>query len=408
MTLTSDERWKLVDEITERSVQYGKQKPSLADILAELTVRPLTGIPFAIAVLYGFWAFFGAVAGFFTDGFFVKIFDGYWLPWLQNIFPWKGSWLYFMLVGDPEATNSFEAFGMLTSGLFVAVGVVLPALFAFYLVVTVLEDTGYMPRLAVLIDTLLHKIGLHGFAVVPMILSLGCNVPGVMASRTLETKKQRFMMITLLSIFIPCGAQIAIMLSLIPDYAGFILLYLLAGFFVFGYILDRVVPGRSPELITDLPPFRTPTLSSVGSKLRMRLEKFLTTAIPFVLLGVGLVNVLYLGGAIGWLADQLRPVLVGWFGVPGETVRALIAGFLRKDLAVAQLSAIGMNNFQMVMSVVIISLYFPCVATFAMLIREARGSGGVIFVSGSLATLITALFLWGGLLHLLGILLGVA
>ncbi|MFP4001579.1 MAG: nucleoside recognition domain-containing protein, partial [Thermoplasmata archaeon] len=165
-----DERWKLVDRIAEETVTYGDGKTTLKDAIAELTVKPLTGLPIALAVLYGFWSFFSAFAGFFTDGFFVRLFDNHWLPWLQGVFPGKGRWYYFILVGDPAAGNSFEAFGMLTSGLFVAIGIVLPAITAFYLYLIILEDSGYMPRLAVLIDTLLHKIGLHGFAIVPMIL----------------------------------------------------------------------------------------------------------------------------------------------------------------------------------------------------------------------------------------------
>lgn len=408
MKFDTERRWELIDKISRETVNYGAEKTTVTTILAELTVKPLTGIPFAVAVLYGFWAFFNAFAGFFTDGFFVPFFDNLWLPWLQDIFPLEGSWLYYVLVGDPGATNSFEAFGILTSGMFVAIGIVLPAIVAFYLVITVLEDSGYMPRLAVLVDTILHKIGLHGFAVVPMILSLGCNVPGVASTRTLETKKQRFMMMILLSIFIPCGAQLGVMLSLIPEYFGYIMLYLLVGFFLFGYLLDRIIPGKSPEIMTDVPPFRLPTAANVTRKLWVKVKGFFTNAIPFVLLGVGVVNLLYLGGVIDWLSNILEPVFTGWFGIPKETVAPLIAGFLRKDLAVAQLSAIDMTGFQLITSVVIISIYFPCIATFSMIIKEGRRSGGILKVlGGSLLTLSTVVFLWGGLLHLIGMVLGV-
>ncbi len=404
-----EERWRLIDQVAEATIEYGTEETTIKSVLAELTVKPLTGIPFAIAVLYGFWTFFRAFAGFFTDGFFVPLFDDHWLPWLQEVFPFEGSWLYYILVGDPAAENSFEAFGMLTSGLFVAVGVVLPAIVAFYLVITILEDSGYMPRLAVLVDTVLHRIGLHGFAVVPIILSLGCNVPGVASTRTLKTKKQRFMMMILLSIFIPCGAQLGVMLSLIPEYFGYIMLYLFVGFFVFGWILNKFIPGRSPEIITDVPPFRAPTVSNVGRKMHVKVKGFFTSAIPFVLFGVGLVNVLYLGGVISWLANLFEPLFNFWFGIPKETVAPLIAGFLRKDLAVAQLSAIKMSGFQLVTSVVIISIYFPCVATFAMIIKEGKRSGGVIRVlGGSLLVLAVVVLLWGGLLHLIGTLLGVS
>ena len=411
MKLTTDERWDLIDKISKQVVKYKKYRHTLKDAIAEITVKPLTGIPIAIAIMYGFWAFFGAFAGFFTDGFFVKIFDEHWLPWLQDIFPGEGGFLYYILIGDPVADNCFEAFGMLTSGLFVAIGVVLPAIIAFYLFLIILEDSGYLPRLAVLIDTVLHKIGLHGFAIVPIILSLGCNVPAVTATRTLETKKQRFMMATLLAIFIPCGAQLGTMIEVIPGYVGFVMLYLLLGFFLTGFVLNKIIPGRSPEILMDIPPYRMPTARNVGKKLWMRLKGFLFVAIPFVLLGVLLVNVLYWWGVIDWLANILEPVLSGWFGVPKETVGPLIAAFLRKDLAIAQLSAIEMTKYQLITSVVLVSLYFPCVATFAMLIKEGKGAGwkGIpLFLFGSLATLIVVVFLFGGLLHLIWIILGVA
>jgi len=403
MTLTADERWDLIEKISNKVVTFGKFKHTLKDALGELTVKPLTGIPIVIAVLYGFWSVFCSFAGtLFTDGFFVKLFDEHFLPWIQSIFPGKGGWFYYIFVGDPLADNCFEAFGVLTSGLFVAIGVVLPAIFIFYLMMALLEDVGYMPRLAVLIDTIFHKIGLHGYAIVPSILALGCNVPAVTATRILETKKQRFMMMTLLAIFIPCGAQLGIMQEVIPESIGIVLLYLIFGYFIFGFILNKLTPGKSPEILIDVPPYQKPLWNNIARKLRMRLGGFLKTAVPFVLFGCAIVNILYLTGTIDWLAKTLTPLLTGWFGVPGETVGPLIAAFLRKDLAVAQLGAIEMSKYQMITSVVLVSIYFPCVATFVMLLKEGWKN-----LLGSLAVLVAVIFLYGGLINLIWTLLGV-
>jgi len=404
MRLNVDERWNLIERISKKTVTFGKYQHTLKDAVGELTVKPLTGIPIAIAILYGFWSVFGSFAGTLcTDGFFVKLFDGHFLPFMQKLFTGLPKWLYYIFVGDPLADNCFEAFGVLTSGLFLAIGVVLPAIFIFYLMLTLLEDIGYMPRLAVLIDTVLHKIGLHGYAIVPTILGLGCNVPAVTATRILETRKQRFIAMTIMAIFIPCGAQLGIMEEVIPDTIGLVLLYLIMGYFIFGFILNKIVPGRSPEILIDVPPYQMPTRRNVTRKLRMRITGFFKVAIPFVLLGCALVNVLYLAGVIEWLGNALAPVFVGWFGVPKETVGPLIAAFLRKDLAVAQLSAIKMTKYQMIMAVVLVSIYFPCVATFAMMLRE-----GWRELLGALAALVATVFLYGGLMHLIGIVLGVA
>jgi len=364
MRLTDDERWDLIEKISNKVVTFGKFKHTLKDALGELTVKPLTGIPIAIAILYGFWSVFSSFAGTLcTDGFFVKLFDGHFLPWIQSIFPGKGGWFYYIFVGDPAADNCFEAFGVLTSGLFVAIGVVLPAIFIFYLMMALLEDVGYI---------------------------------------ILETKKQRFIMMTLLAIFIPCGAQLGIMQEVIPESIGIVLLYLIFGYFLFGFILNKLVPGKSPEILIDVPPYQKPIWNNIARKLRMRLGGFLKIAVPFVLFGCAIVNILYLTGTIDWLAKTLTPLLTGWFGVPGETVGPLIAAFLRKDLAVAQLSAINMSKYQMITSVVLVSIYFPCVATFAMLLKE----GGKNLL-GSLAVLVTVIFLYGGLINLIWTLLGV-
>lgn len=403
MKLTADQRWNLIDKISKETVYVGEYQETLRDVIGELTVKPMTGIPVAIAALYAFWSLFSSFAGMFTDGFFVPLFDEHWLPWWQTHFPDDWGWVYYLVVGDPAADNCLEAFGMLTSGLFVAIGVVLPAIFIFYLILTLLEDVGYLPRLAVLVDAVMHKIGLHGYAIVPTILGLGCNVPGVAATRILETRKERFVMMTLLAIFVPCGAQLGIMQDVIPETMGLVLLYLMAGYLMTGFLLNKIIPGKSPEILMDVPPYQKPLMRNVNLKVWMRLKSFLAEAIPFVLLGVLLVNLLYLAGFIQWLSDALAPVFVLWFGVPEETTGPLIAAFLRKDLAVAQLSVIEMTWYQMVTAVVLVSIYFPCLATFMMLLQEGRKE-----LIGSLLVLITVVTLYGGLIHLIGILAGVA
>lgn len=404
-TLSADERWDLIEKISAKTVKFGAYKPTLKDAIAEVTVKPLTGIPLAIAVLFGFWMFFCDFAGtLFTDGFLVELFDEHFLPWIQGAFPGKDTWLYYIFVGDPVADNCFEALGMLTSGLFIAIAIVLPAIVAFYLILGLLEDVGYMPRLAVLIDTVLHKIGLHGYAIVPTLLSLGCNIPGVSATRVLETRKQRFIMLALLGVFVPCGAQIGVMSALIPELIGWVFLILGVGYILFGYVLFKLIPGETPEILIDVPPYQRPTLSNIAWKLWLRVSHFLFVALPFVFLGCVIVAIMYLTGAMDALSTALTPLLTGWFGVPSETVAPLIAAFLRKDLAVALLSEIKMTPYQMLTSVVLVTIYFPCLATFAVLLKEENWKEFL----GALAFLAVMIFLYGGLLHLIGILLGVA
>lgn len=259
-----------------------------------------------------------------------------------------------------------------------------------------------MPRLAVLVDTLLHKIGLHGYAIVPTFLALGCNIPGVSATRVLETRKQRFLMLSLLGVFVPCGAQIGIMQDLIPNMIGWVFLSLAIGYFGFGYILSKLVPGKSPEILIDVPPYQMPTWRNIGRKLWLRTSHFLRIAVPFVIIGCFIVGIMYLTGAMDGLAWVLGPFLTRWWAVPSATVAPLIAGFLRKDLAVGMLGGIEMSSYQLFMSVVLLCIYFPCLATFAMILKEENWKESLEI----LGFLVLMVFTYGGALHLIGILLG--
>jgi ferrous iron transport protein B len=251
---------------------------------------------------------------------------------------------------------------------------------------------------------LFHKIGLHGFVIVPTILSLGCNVPGVTATRPLETRKQRFLAITLLGVFVPCGAQIGIMEGMIPGLIGWVFLALAIGYFGVGWIINKIVPGESPEILMDVPPYQSPTARNIWMKLWTRVWRFLSVAVPFVLLGCVIVAVLYITGAMDAIASGLSPVITGVFGLPQDTAAAMIAGFLRKDLAVGtigMLAAGGMTitTYQVFTAVVLLCVYFPCLATFALMIKELN----VKEIFGSLAVLVVMVFVYGAILHLIGL-----
>lgn len=405
MELTVDRRWDLVDRIAKETIEVGAYEPTLKDAVADITVRPATGIPFAIAILYGFWTFFGEFAGFFTDGFFVRIFGTHWIPWLGDKLAGLPNWLFTILVGDRAVFAEdflgdpcFAAGGILTTGLFMPFAIVLWAVIALFLVLAILEDTGYLPRLAVLVDTVMHKIGLHGFAIVPTLVSLGCNVPGVTAARPLETRKQRFIAIALLGVFIPCGAQIGMMQELVPEMIGWVFLTLAIGYLGFGWVLNKIWPGESPEILMDVPPYQAPQWSNIWRKTWMRTRHFLLVAVPFVLLGCAIVMVLYATGAMDALASGLEGFLMGVFGVPADATASLIVGFLRKDLAIGLLPLDAMTNYQVFKSVVLLTIYFPCLATFAMLLRELNWKE----ILSILGFLIVMIFVFGGILNLIG------
>ncbi len=294
-----------------------------------------------------------------------------------------------------------ESFGLLTTGLFVPFGAVLPYILAFYLILSFLEDCGYLPRLAVLVDNIMHRVGLHGMAIIPMMLGLGCNVPGALSTRIMESRKERLISATLMAICIPCMPQIAIIVGLAGKFGAMALLPIFGTLFivwiVLGMIMNRFLKGESPEILIDVPPYRIPYLRGLAKKVWMRMVWFVKEAVPWVLFGVFVVNILYTLGIIGFIGDVAAPVVTGILGLPKEAVGGLVVGFLRKDVAVGMLEPLHMTMQQIIVACVVLAMYFPCIATFAVLVKEL----GVFDMVKSAAIMILSALVVGGLLNLI-------
>lgn len=374
---TDEQRWEKIGRIVGEVQTVAHRHPTLAERLGDATVRPLTGIPIAIGII----ALMFLVIRFIGEGLIANVFDpafGAYEPIAMRMSEALGSggFLHNILIGNliDGEIDFMQSMGLLTTGIFVPFAAVLPYVFAFYLVLGLLEDSGYLPRLGVLIDSAMHKVGMHGLAVVPMLLGLGCNVPGALSSRILETRRQRFIALTLMGIAVPCMAQLAIIFGLVGPYGvgalAIVFATLFAVWVAIGFLLNKILAGESPEMFTEIPPYRAPYWGATLKKLWMRIRHFLTTAVPFVLLGVLLMNVLYALGIIDFIGDITSPIVVGLLGLPSAAAGALIIGFLRKDVAVGMLIPLGLSMQQLVVAAVILAMYFPCVATFAVLFRE--------------------------------------
>lgn len=374
---TDEQRWEKMGRIVEEVQTVAHRHHTLAERLGDATVRPLTGIPVAIGIV----ALMFLVILFIGEGLIANVFDpvfGAYEPVAMRMSEALGSggFLHNIVIGNliDGGIDFTQSMGLLTTGIFVPFAMVLPYVFAFYLVLGLLEDSGYLPRLGVLVDSGMHRVGMHGFAVVPMLLGLGCNVPGALSSRILETRRQRFIALTLMGIAVPCMAQLAIIFGLVGSYGIGALAIVFATLFVvwvvIGLLLNKILAGESPEMFTEIPPYRTPYWGATLKKLWMRIRHFLTTAIPFVLLGVLLVNVLYALGIIDFIGNIASPVVVGLLGLPSAAAGALIIGFLRKDVAVGMLLPLSLSMQQLVVASVVLAMYFPCVATFAIFIKE--------------------------------------
>jgi ferrous iron transport protein B len=374
---TSEEgRWVEIGSIINKIERVEHRHHTIRERLSDLTIRPLTGLPIAALVIFGvFWIvrFIGETLG---SGITILFEYGY-QPLVMALSDWLGSGtiLHDILIGQLiEGEIQFElSMGMLTTGLFVPFAMVLPYIISFYLMLSMLEDTGYLPRLATLVDNIFHKLGMHGYGIIPTLLGFGCNVPGALATRAMETPKQRFIAATLLAIAVPCMAQMAMIFGILGPYGlyyiGLVFLSLVIVYLVVGLILNKMVKGTSPEIFLEIPPYRRPSGKVLVKKTWMRIRWFLKEAIPFLFLGILVINILYALGVLQWLSNILSPVM-SIFGLPGGASIAMVTGFLRKDLAVGMLLPLGMNPLQLVIAATMLTMYFPCIAAFVVLLKE--------------------------------------
>ena len=402
---TRDDRWATVGSIIEKVQHIEHRHHTWLERLQDASVKPLTGGMIAVGVLISAFLiirFIGeSLIGYLLD----PLFNTLWAPVvmaLSNLLGGSG-FIHDIVVGRLTGgeVNFVESFGLLTSGLYVPFAMVLPYIISFYLVLGLLEDIGYLPRLAVLMDTIMHWLGLHGYAIIPTLLGLGCNVPAVLATRILESKRERFIASTLVSIAVPCAALQAMIFGLVGQRGGqyVVIVYgtLFLAWVILGIILHHSVKGFSPELLIEIPPYRLPPWRIVVEKLWMRVYGFLAEAVPIILGAIVVINMLYSLKVFDVIADFTAPVITGLLGLPKEAVTSLVIGFLRKDVALGMLAPMALTAKQLVVSSVVLAMFFPCIATFVVLLREL----GVVDLLKATALMISAALITGGLLNLI-------
>jgi ferrous iron transport protein B len=403
--MSRDERWAFVGKIIDDVQTITHRHHRWFEHLEDASVRPKTGLFIAMAVLamsYYIIRFVGEnLITYILDPLFHKI----WLPLLTklSVVMGEGGFFHDVIVGKliDGHIHFVESFGILSSGLYVPLAMVLPYIISFYLVIGLLEDIGYLPRLAVLLDTTMHKIGLHGYAIVPTLLGLGCNVPAIMATRVLESRRERFIAATLVSIAIPCASAQAMIFGLVGKFGGkyVIMVYgtLFLVWIILGFILNKISKGLSPELLIEIPPYRIPPWGILFQKLFYRIDGFLREAVPIILAAVFVINILFVVGVFDYVARFAAPVVTGIWGLPEESIVAIVIGFIRKDAALGMLALSALTAKQMVIGSVVLTMFFPCIATFVVLMREL---GMRDFLKSMLIMILSALLV-GGVLNVI-------
>ncbi|HEY5675024.1 MAG TPA: ferrous iron transporter B, partial [Malonomonas sp.] len=339
--------------------------------LSRWTMNPWSGAPILLLVVYfGLYEFVGGFgAGTLVDLIEGSLFEEHINPAVigyaqQHI---TANWLFELLAGE---------YGLWTLGIRYAVALILPIVGTFFLVFSLLEDTGYFPRLAMLVDRLFKKIGLSGRAVIPMVLGFGCDTMATMVTRTLETTRERIIATVLLALAIPCSAQLGVILGLLAEVPGALsvwLVFLVLVFLLVGFLSSKVMPGETPVFYMELPPMRLPQFRNVAVKTLTRMQSYFMEILPLFLIASVILWALkmleVLEGLVGLLAPVVRAI-----GLPDQATSAFVFGFFRRDFGAAGLYDLQSNGLlnatQLTVAAVTLTLFVPCVAQFLMMKKE--------------------------------------
>ncbi len=374
----------------------GRLGPGLSQRIGQWCLRPWPGFLIAAAVLYAVYQFVGVFgAGTAVDFLENTVFAEYITPWVTRLLGAIGTpqFLMAMLVGE---------YGVVSMAFSYAFALILPIVATFFIAFGLLEDSGYLPRLSVLLDRVFRLMGLNGRAVLPMVLGLGCDTMATMTTRILDTPKERLIVSLLLSLSVPCSAQLAVILGMTagisPRVLVIWLLVLVGVTLAAGWGAARILPGARSTFVMEIPPIRRPLLRNILMKMKIRLTWYLKEVVPLFVYGTLILFFLDRWGALKVMERAFAPLVQSFLGLPKEATQAFLIGFLRRDYGAAGLYHLqkdGLLNLrQVTVSLVLITLFMPCVAQWFMTFKE-RGWKWALMITA--AVLVIALGVAGGL-----------
>ena len=399
------ERHGLAGLIGEEAVRRKEKRHWIPRDAWSLTTWPWTGVPLVALVASGIFGFLFVIGDLLARGF-SSLWAAYASPAITSVVT--------SVAGDGVLSRvllwGFDA------GIEASLSIGLPYILTFYLLLGMLEDTGYLNSLAFLTDRLMHRFGLHGRAIVPMVAAAGCNVPALVAAGQLPSKRERVIASTMV-LFVPCSARTAVILGAVGHYLGWQPTLLVLGILVVvwlgtGLSLQRMVPGTSRGLVMEMFPFRRPSLKRVAAKAWGQFKEFLLVATPIVIVGSLVLGGLYETGWLVKLSGPLEPVVEGWLGLPAIAGLTLLLGFLRKELSLQLLVALAvatagfagaeltelMSATDIVVFAVVNAIMLPCISTMTVYWRR---NGLATTVVALVATVVMALIIGGVLARVL-------
>jgi len=381
--LINQRRMKKADEILAQtlSLHEAGKGSAIAFHIGKWSMHPVYGLPILLAVLYVVYQFVGVLGAGIAVNFLEKIVFGEYLnPWAVKIvhFILPVPLLQELIVGD---------YGLVTMALTYSIAIVLPIVGFFFIAFGLLEDSGYLPRLAVMVNKVFKIMGLNGKAVLPMILGLGCDTMATLTTRILETKKEKILVTLLLALGVPCSAQLGVILGLVAGLSGLATMIwlgtLLAVMLLIGYLAAKVIPGEPSDFVLELPPIRLPQLSNIIVKTLARVQWYLKEAVPLFILGTFILFISHKVGALAYIQQLTDPIVVHFLGLPSRAAEAFVIGFLRRDYGAAGLFMLAkeglLDPVQIVVSLTVMTLFVPCIANFFMMVKE-RGMKTALYM----------------------------
>ena len=387
--------WEGAADITARVEKQREHKPGFWERLGDRTLRPWPGLPIAVLVLS---AMLGLVVG---GGKALRTL--LLLPLVNDLYaPWISSLVSSVVPAGVFQNILIGEYGALIKGVEWPFALILPYVLLFYISLSLLEDTGYMPRLGVLVDNLFRKMGIQGGNIVPFIMGYGCAVPAILGTRAATSQRERLMVTTLVCLAVPCVAQTGAFIALLGDHSlGALLavyLFSLVAIFIAGLVLNKFVGGQTPPMLMEIPNLLPPNGRVLAKKVWLRTRHFMLEAeIPMVL-GIALAALLAETGALESFGRFIAPLVTGWLGLPPEATLGLILGIIRRELAVLPLLELNLTTFQLFVGSIVALFYLPCLSVLAVIIREFNLK---IALAIALFTIVAA-FLVGGLVNQLG------
>ncbi len=397
-SLINQQLLQIADEIIQKVQKERRmERRNWQEVAGRLSLHPLGGIPILLLVLFLVYQFVGKFGAGTTAAFMENIVFGKYInPWVTEgvkyLLPVR--FLQELIVGE---------YGLVTMALTYSFAIILPIVTYFFLAFALLEDSGYLPRLAAMLNSPFKIIGLTGKAVLPLMLGLGCCTMATLSARILDSRKERILVTLLLALSIPCSAQMAVILALLAGislkatlwWGGTIIAVLMGTSFA----SSRLLPGPSPDFIMELPPIRRPQLSNVLLKTGSRIMWYLKEAVPLFILGTLVLFILDKFDVLSYLEKLASPVITQFLDLPSRATQAFIVGFLRRDYGVAGLYMLAkqgqLSGTQIVVSVTTLTLFVPCIANLFVMLKER----GWKVTSLMLAFIIPVSLIIGGLLN---------